>query len=98
MAGGADDGEALAIAIGHDHQIRGGLFEVIAGDRRHGGRVAGLERRLELRQVGDERGRACHTFEERRALLIDERDRFSQVALQFGFGLRGEHRAHEVHG
>ena len=98
VVGRAGRRQPPAVAAADQDEIRTHLFEVIARNRLDRRRVAGLERRLELRQVGDQAGRARHALEQRRALLIHQARRFGQIALQLRLGLRGEQRADEIHG
>ena len=99
---GARDGfanqcELLTASPMDQEQIRTGLHSVIGRDRLGGRPVGELDHRLELRQIGDQPRRARDIFELRVPLIVDERGRFREVAVQFGFSLRGQARADQIH-
>ena len=91
------EGELLAAPARHDQEIGAGLGQVVEGDRRERRRITDLDHRLELRQVRDQRGDAREIIELCAPLIVDQGRGLGEVALQFGFGLRRQPRADEIH-
>ena len=61
---------------------------IFVGERLDGGRVAGLDRRLQLRQIGDDARQPREVVDPGRAVLIDQRAGFHQPAPQIRLRLR----------
>src|SRR5688500_14540934 len=84
-------------AIGHHEYVRPRLASIFVGNRLNRRGIAGAHGSFERRQVGDEAGGEHEALEQRRALLFDKGGRFTEIALQFDFGLCPKPITDEVH-
>ncbi len=76
-----------APAVGQHEDVRAHAVAVVAGDRLGGARVGLGDRRLELRQVGHERGSLGRELEPRAVVLLDEAGRLGEAPRQLGLRL-----------
>ena len=91
-------GEHIPGTPGQHNQCGMQLVLIVLRQRPHRWRIFRVDGRLQLWRVGDESRHHGQILDEGGNLLVHQRARFDEAALQFRLGLPRRGEAHEVHG